>query len=45
MVAIFSSKFLDIHWIHVLTVLLLSSILYQILEWKFDWIIEDITNE
>ena len=34
------SKILDIHWIHLLNVLILFSILYHLLEWKYDWIEE-----
>ena len=35
------SKYLNVHWIHVLNALILSAILYQILEWRYDWVEED----
>ncbi len=43
-------SYLKIHWIHVFNSLILVSILYHILEWKYSWIseeeeIEEIDNE
>ncbi len=40
-----ASKFLNIHWIHLLNGLMLSAILYHILEWKYDWIEDGENNE
>ena len=39
------SKFLNIPWIHLLNALILSAILYHLLEWKYDWVEEGDNNE
>ena len=39
------SKILDIHWIHLLNALVLSNILFHILEWKYDWTDEGDNDE
>ena len=36
-VAHISGAYLKIHWIHVFNSFMLACILYNILEWKFDW--------
>lgn len=38
------SKIFDIHWIHVLNALILSAILYHLLQWKYDWVEEEENN-
>ena len=44
MLASIGSKFLDVHWIHLLNALILSAILYHILEWKYDWVDKEGEN-
>lgn len=34
--ALVGSKFLHIHWIHLLNTLLLCAIFHHLLEWKYD---------
>ncbi len=43
-IASIGSKILDIHWIHILNALILSAILYHILEWKYNWVEEGEEN-
>ena len=43
-IASIASKFLDIHWIHLLNSLILSAILYHLLEWKYSCISEEEEN-
>ncbi len=31
---------IEIHWIHILSLLILINILYHLLEWKYDWVEE-----
>ena len=40
-IAFCSSKFFEIHWIHILNTLMLSSILFNLLDWKY-W--EEVNN-
>lgn len=45
-IASIGSKILNIHWIHLLNTLILSAILYHILEWKYSWVEkDDIKND
>ncbi len=43
-IASVGSKLLNIHFIHILNALILSNILFHILEWKYDWIEEGGEN-
>lgn len=36
--------FIDVNWIHVFNSLILVSILYHILEWKYAWVSEEENN-
>ncbi len=44
-VASIGSKLLDIHFIHMLNALILSAILYHILDWKYDWVTKEELEE
>ena len=35
--AYFSSKFFNIHWVHIFNTLMLSSILFNILDWRYGY--------
>ena len=40
-ISTFGSKLLNIHWIHILNGLMLSAILYHLLDWKYNYEEED----
>ena len=42
-VAVVISKFTQIHFIHIFNGLMLSSILYNLLDWKYG--VDDVTSE
>ncbi len=44
-IASIGSKFLNVHWIHILNALILSNILFHILEWKYDWTEQEEESE
>ena len=39
------SPILKIEWIHIFNALILSAILFHILEWKYDWVEEEGKND
>ena len=39
------SKFVNIHWVHIFNTLMLGSILYNILDWKYSCEEEGDNNE
>ncbi len=40
LVAHVGGYFLKIHWIHIFNSFMLACILHNLLEWKFDWVVE-----
>ncbi len=40
-----SGHFLEVHWIHVFNSFILVCILHNLLEWKYDWVEEELNNE
>ncbi len=43
-IASIGSKLLNVHFIHILNALILSAILYHLLEWKYDWVEQEEEN-